>query len=109
LGTRGKCWTGRLGPPYIIVNLTSAADGVTRSIGIASGEDGVDVEHPRLSIRGQKYPPTPHPDPIITFQSAGQGAHARVEERSLCFFEVVQGFLDPSPSGFVEREILLLG
>lgn len=50
----------------------------TRSIGVAAGKNGVDMEHPELPIRCQDNPPAPDPDPVVALQLSRQGSHARV-------------------------------
>lgn len=39
-----------------------------RSIGVATRENGVDMEHSRLSVRYQEYPPGANLDAVVTLE-----------------------------------------
>ena len=88
--------------------IMQASDGVKRSIRIATGENGVDMEHFRLSIRRQENPPASNPYPVVAFELSRQGPHARVKKRLLSALEIMQGSLDSSASRPVDLEVLLL-
>ena len=60
-------------------------------------------------MRGHEDSPIPNPDPVVTFQIAGQRSHALVKEWLLRVFEIVKGFFYASASGSVELEVLPLG